>query len=57
MEKHSEKRKPRIFLKTLIVLIFLTIIVGVLYLVKNNLLIYISILYYKFNHQPASENG
>lgn len=28
-----------------------------LYLVKNNLLIYISILYYKFNHQPASENG
>ena len=36
MEKHSEKRKPRIFLKTLIVLIFLTIIVGVLYLVKNN---------------------
>ena len=24
---------------------------------ENNLLIYISILYYKFNHQPASENG
>lgn len=36
MEKHTEKRKPRIFLKILIVLVFLVVIVGVLYLVKNN---------------------
>ncbi len=36
MEKHSQKRKSKIFTKIFIVLIFLIIIIGILYLVKNN---------------------